>query len=334
MVLSKRSRRWTMACLFRVFLLLILIVAIGLVELASRLRSQEEPLTIESSLDRDDFRGARDVPIINSKRSRQQVKVYYSTSRRDRYGGALQDMLFAHAYSYQRKAEYGGACGNEDRTPQHRQLIQELGLFRELKFACPAFNNSQVSPILQREVYYLQDTAIWTPEWVDYIRSKVKYPPRDNNVFHMAVHIRRGDVNLCDSELNFRYLPNAHYLQLIQDYMPNKKNVKVTIFSEPDDHALEPWTDFTSKNYTLQLGTDISSVWKSLMMADILIMSKSSFSLVPAMLNRHGTIVYTPFWHEPLQHWKIVSDAQIEASRVEMKRLEKQKCNWKGVHSH
>jgi hypothetical protein len=43
----------------------------------------------------------------------------------------------------------------------------------------------------------------------------------------------------------------------------------------------------------------------SLANADILIMSKSSFSYIGAVLNTSGLVIYQQFWHEPLSRWKI-----------------------------
>jgi len=42
--------------------------------------------------------------------------------------------------------------------------------------------------------------------------------------------------------------------------------------------------------------------------ADALVMSRSSYSYVAAILNANGIVVYHPFWHSPLKEW-LVSDA-------------------------
>jgi hypothetical protein len=55
----------------------------------------------------------------------------------------------------------------------------------------------------------------------------------------MVVHIRRGDVDLCDQDLEFRYLPNSHYAHLIQEF--SDKDMEVSVYSEPK--STEPWND-------------------------------------------------------------------------------------------
>ena len=39
--------------------------------------------------------------------------------------------------------------------------------------------------------------------------------------------------------------------------------------------------------------------------ADILVMSKSSFSYLAAILNVTGIVLYHPFWHYPLADWLV-----------------------------
>ena len=47
---------------------------------------------------------------------------------------------------------------------------------------------------LQRELYTKDDTRIFIPEYLDYLRSKVTYPKKIPDVFTVAVHVKRGKV--------------------------------------------------------------------------------------------------------------------------------------------
>ena len=47
-------------------------------------------------------------------------------------------------------------------------------------------------------------------------------------------------------------------------------------------------------------------------LTNVLILSKSSFSLVPALFNPN-TVVYTPFWHQPLANWTVVPQSLVDA---------------------
>jgi hypothetical protein len=115
-----------------------------------------------------------------------------------------------------------------------------------------------------------------------------------------------------------RYLPNTHYLKLIERYNTQNES-RVQIFSEST--SFESFDVFRERGYHVVLDGDIGDVWKGILTSDIAILSKSSFSLVPALMSK-GTIVYTPFWHPPLPNWDIVDDVFLNETNVEFRRLE------------
>jgi hypothetical protein len=285
----------------------------------------------------------------NNKHQYNHDTVLYTYARDDRSGAAIQDMLFAHAFAFSKNVTYGGACADEPSpkksslTPaqilehhkDQQNVIQMLGLQDALPFACPKDAAERGGGIIMnRKDYYQQDTKIWSREWVKHIQSLVTYPtitpPRRTAALQVAVHIRRGDVTPCRNAN--RYLPNSYYLNILDAYLPPKNNddetyYEVSIYSNAD--LFEGWEPFVKRNYSLNLDTDALDVWKAFMTADIFIMSKSSMSLVPAMLNRKNdgsssTIFYTPFWHQPLDDWIVVPSNLLEAIEPEMERLRRQ----------
>ena len=280
-------------------------------------------------------------------------RVFFSQARTDRSGAVLQDMLLAHAYAFQQNQTYGGACAtdaakqrDEETTQQQQQqdhwrMIEALGLRHVLKFACPTTDpqlasSSSSSIIIDRHLYTRFGTRIWTPEWLQHIRSQQQpqqevvdqYDTSTTNIRgkrSVVAHIRRGDVDLCDPQTSDRYLTNQHYLNLLAMYADNTKDA-VTIFSE--QKSTESWEDFRQHQsyYNLQLDQPPVEAWKAMMQADVLILSKSSFSIVPALFNRHGVVVYTPFWVQPLPHWRVVDDDTDRAARRAALRLRHQLC--------
>mmetsp|Transcript_9704 Transcript_9704/g.17669 ORF Transcript_9704/g.17669 Transcript_9704/m.17669 type:complete len:318 (-) Transcript_9704:47-1000(-) len=263
-------------------------------------------------------------PESNPDKDFTPVKIY-SNARPDRSGAFLQDMLFAHAYAFSKNYTYGGCCeSGEPATYRNdvQKLIDVLGLQNVLRFACPG-PSDESAQIVDRLVYYNQDTGVWTHQWLSHMQNLVHYntsmPP-----LPMAIHIRRGDVDVCDTDNGFRYLPNSHYLRLIDMYRPSP-NTPVHIFSETT--SSESWDDFRrDENIFLELDAPIEKVYVALATAEILVMSKSSFSLNVGMLNNHQ-VIYTPFWHKPLQHWNIVSPEIMSETNFEMLRLkEKMGC--------
>ncbi len=308
------------------------------------------------------------------------VQVFYSTTRKDRAGALILDMLMAHAFSWTLGRHYGGVCGPlYPNANDHRRMIQVLGLQDELVYPmnplpCERFNGTNTNHnnmVLPRDVYMKwKDTAIFTPEWINYIRQRQqlptittrssyiksasrtrspsskspkriqKFPTHKPQEARMIVHVRRGDVTPCMGEY-FRYVPNSHYLHLIQQYITshNDTQYNVTIYSE--SKSFESWQDFHkfSENVsgccTLSLDGDMADVWRDMLGFDdrnarrVLILSMSSFSLIPAILADASTttVVYTPFWHHPLPHWQVVGLRETKEAERKTLWLRQTRCS-------
>ena len=246
-------------------------------------------------------------------------------------GAVIQDMLMCHAYAFKRNATYGGSCRGEvtpevqNKSAANLHLLKAIGLQDELRFACSRdFYSDKATrrTTIPRDVCYKEDTRIWTPEYVDYLKSHVKYPKKVPDKFTIAVHIRRQEVTPCLKP--FRgfdlYLPNSHYQALIDKYV--QPDARVVIFSQ--NKSFESFDDFRAKGYELKLDDAVTDVWKTIAVSDVVILSRSSFSLIPAVVAK-GTVVYTPFWHAPLKRWQVVDQKLSDRSHSETERL-KTRC--------
>jgi hypothetical protein len=258
----------------------------------------------------------------------ENKKIYFSLGRIDRYGASIQDMLLCHAYCFHHNVTYGGAClqsnNNQANMKIRRQLLESVGLQDVLPLSCPNKTAFPKSRIIPRERYIKNDTRIWTKPYVDFLQNQVRYyPPLSKQGSIIAVHIRRGDIDPCRAATRGydRYLPNSHYLSLIEKYSSSNSSSDrnhVAIYSE--SQSFESFEEFSRRGYTLNLDGDIADVWKGLVSSDVVILSRSSFSLVPALLAK-GKIVYTPFWHAPLDSWDSVDDALLNKTIAEFQRL-------------
>jgi hypothetical protein len=115
----------------------------------------------------------------------------------------------------------------------------------------------------------------------------------------VAVHVRRGDVKIGNAK---RTRPNAYYIHEISNARRDFPSASVTVFSQGKE---EDFSEFVSIGCALALNTKLDVAWRAFMQADVFIMSPSSFSYVPALLNFAGSVVYTPFWHLPLAKWRV-----------------------------
>jgi hypothetical protein len=261
--------------------------------------------------------------------------VVYSALRPDRSGAVILDMLFAHAFAYSKNWTYMGACDRSNRTGSHtgrngtvhpsthredaHELIKAVGLDKVLRFDCPP-DEAETSSIMAPKTYVTRNLKTFTSHYLEHVRSQVRYPPRRHGR-RAVVHVRRGDVTPCSYYSN-RYLPNSHYVDIINEILP--RNVSVTVLSESD--AFEsPAADFAG--HEVLIDSDLSEAWLAMMTADHVVLSKSSFSFVPALLNSVGNVYYTPFLKPKLPGWITVPRSIQSRSRARVRAMIHERCH-------
>jgi hypothetical protein len=272
------------------------------------------------------------------------VTHFYSLRRGDRAGSAVQDYLTAHAFSFHFHRVYGGACGPPEHPTEHagqRKLLRLLGLQDELPILdeCPVNDSSAI--LLDDPFLYFgwKDMDIWTPEWFNHVQERRRKTMDDRRGHNysasttqekdgrttMVVHVRRGDVYPCDYTLD-RYLPNSHYLSLIEKYRTSD-NQKIVVHSE--SRSWEPWSDFEDRipGVKLKLDADPLEAVGDILGADVFIMSKSGFSIVAALFSRASTIVYTQWWYHPRPGWVLVDSSLTMRSNAETSLLQRRCSN-------
>ena len=220
-------------------------------------------------------------------------------------------------------------------------------------------STSSTTRMLNRAWYIEYDTKIFTSDYVKYLHNLMMIEQRQRKqpqqqptasksstatttttTWTIAVHIRRGDIGPCRPRTRGynRYLPNSHYLRLIDRYSTPPKGAttttatttKVIIYSESE--SFESFDVFYQRGYDVILDGDIGQVWDGLLHSNVIILSRSSFSLVPAILSlTSNVVVYTPFWHEPLDHWDVVDETFLNQTDVEYKQIKKTQCPEMGL---
>jgi hypothetical protein len=282
--------------------------------------------------------------------------VAFSKCRLDWSGAYILDMLHAHAFAYKENITHGGSCvdvndpaieKNKHNVLQHsalhQRVIHALGLQDVLLpiYMCSPTNQSSHTVVDIHECFKC-NTGIWTPAWVKAIKSIMHYPCKGaetikselkhlpNNMLNVVIHMRRGGVSPCPHTTG-RCLPNSHCKRVMDHFLwPQKKHANnetkghnITIFSE--SKSFEDWNYFENiTNVTLRLDTDIEDVWNSMMDANTLILSKSSFSVVPAAFNE-GTVICTPMLLGPLKAWTKVPES-ISSQMAKEVELLKNTC--------
>jgi hypothetical protein len=271
----------------------------------------------------------------DGEKMNEQKKYNFDTSHilfhkyhKGKSGKIVEEMLMAHAYIYQQNATYGGCCGSKTvNTAVHGQLLEAIGLKDVLKFSCPNdFENDQHTrrSVIPRDYYTSNDVRVWTPEYVDCLRSLLVYPSKQYREYTIVVHMLRGDTSPCKPKQDgfYRYLPNFHYQALIDEYM--QPNARVIIYTSPK--SFEDMSVFRRRGYEVNTDAPLKDTWKAFVTADVLVMSRSDLTMVPAMVAK-GKVIYTPFWHHSLRRWKRVNKKIMEQTEKEIERLRRNMCH-------
>jgi len=136
----------------------------------------------------------------------------------------------------------------------------------------------------------------------------------------MAVHLRRGDVT--PHRYGTRYTPDTFYLAMINRIRLLLSNVDLHVFSDYfHDDEEETYED--GLGATLHLQEDITSDWAHFAYADIVILAKSTFSGIPAMLNTKCVIMPSSRYPKtiPLPEWLLVDQdtAHIQSADLDQR---------------
>lgn len=132
------------------------------------------------------------------------------------------------------------------------------------------------------------------------------------NMINIAVHVRRGDsVNTAR-----RFVKHNYFINVLDDiiiYLNSiGKQYFIQLYSEGNRRDLPEFEKFEKKGTLVyRLNSDHIDTLHHMVSADILVMSKSTFSYLPALLNKEGMIVYKPFWllpPKPLESKWIIAD--------------------------
>jgi hypothetical protein len=259
---------------------------------------------------------------------------YYTIARTDRTGSQIFDLLKLDAYAFKHNGTSGGACIDmvdfnqslpamkvfDQRLEQKKSMLRVLGLQDMAFFACPTQDDldAKRAVIIDHEVNRTEfgHNVLFTTEWHQSLQARStfsrQYPSRtlddeNNATLQIAVHVRRGDYDPCHPNTGKKYLPNKYYLGALDEYLPRictkDKTCNVTIYSEDPlsrrkKVPSEEFAPFRQLNYTttLDFTSTPEEIWRAFVQADALFVSRSTFSLVPALLN-HNQVIYPHGYH-------------------------------------
>ena len=236
----------------------------------------------------------------------------------DGFGSQLQACFSMIAYcnykgyKYVHKPFYH-MTHNEEKIGNFHDVMNKF-INIENKFpVIDSLTNEQLSRLHRfKEGFYVHGSLhpefFYTPEVLKIFRDCYYSTPKPNidhifekDLYHVAIHIRRGDVNR--AKYPSRFTSNGEYLV----YLSSPKftlNTIIHIFSEGKE---EDFKELKTKfpNIRMHLNTNIQETFHCLVKANLLVLSRSSFCYCAGLLNENkvdGHFIKA-WWHKPLKQW-------------------------------
>lgn len=223
----------------------------------------------------------------------------------DGFGSQYQRRIFSILYAENNNMEYVyrpfvKMAHNYDNDPK---FIENKETFINLK---PHYRN--IDDVQNQPVYVL-DPHVWdvnnnldyylqTPSFQKikdlFYEGKMSSRSGCTNV---AVHIRRPNA---DDIGDYGYHEDEYYMRAIEHIRDKYDGKK--LFHIYSQGKVEDFNNFLSEDIILHLNESVEDTFWGMVSADILIMSKGSYSYAAALLS-NGTVYYLPFWHSKSSKW-------------------------------
>lgn len=167
----------------------------------------------------------------------------------------------------------------------------------------------------------------------EHARKLSPFSKEYSSIFRIAIHVRWGDLLIGHED---RLLPNEYYIAAATKAIEilRKRNISFVcelhtelptasflvtpqhhgIKNRMQEYRLKKSVILTPEQYRIsdfevlphlqkRINEDPITTLEALSTADLLIMSKSSFSYLAALFNQKGKSLYAPFWHPPMSDW-------------------------------
>lgn len=212
--------------------------------------------------------------------------------------------------------------------------INNISLSKLIDLKLTAQKNKTFTLIKIRYPYNINDAY---PQCYEILKSitPFNFPDNNSSIIRIAVHVRRGDLTFI-KQYSKRILPNHYYIRVMQQLSqiltglnlkyqfelytelptktftisPEQQGVSApiteSIVVDPNVSKIEEFD--VIPNLTKFINTDAIETMERMALAHVVIISHSSFSYLPSLLNQKGVIIYHQFQHSPLQDWVIADD--------------------------
>ena len=255
--------------------------------------------------------------------------IYTIVNKTDGFGSQLQACFSLIAYCVYNNSRYVHTPftkmqHNDANNPKFPQIMNDF-INIESKYSSiqkiSNYENSLVNGVqegyfvhgsLSPEFFYNDKVLTILREIYD-SKSKPDIPNYEPSKKNIVLHMRRGDVNA--SKYPSRWSSDQDYINLLRktienigkDENDNIANYEIHILSEGEPDLFKAITDIYP-DIKLHLSIDIQQTFHMMVIADVLIMSKSSFCYAAGLINKNRVVAnnLVRWWHKPLKTWSII----------------------------
>ena len=139
----------------------------------------------------------------------------------------------------------------------------------------------------------------------------------------VVAHVRRGDVHAVTEE---RWTPDAFFIGVFKEIRDIYPHADLHVFSSKSAQSEDDlvWKEYTDSGIHVHITDEFNTtnteqtitVMAHLMAADVFMMSKSSFSSLPALYNPN-CVLYTPWYHGHLKNYIVLpGNFSMEAAKA------------------
>lgn len=246
------------------------------------------------------------VPYIRGDKPLERRNVITNMSPPDGFGSQFQNIVAAAAYAELHGKQFlytpfRAMEHNYDNDVQFlakkEWLINFIGNFNLNPFKNLPITNYK--EFFDQNVTACANTAVLQKIRTIFRANKNKDNYLDSKYFTIALHIRRPNPH--DNRTLGTDTPDSFFLDVMQVLRQNlrDKSLKFHIYTQGDAAS---FTLFNSDDVMLHLNESIEDTFIGMALADLLLVSASSFSYAAGLLSE-GIVYYIPFWHAPLPHW-------------------------------
>lgn len=175
--------------------------------------------------------------------------------------------------------------------------------------------------VRQARTFYLRFDDLMTETILSSLREMNKPQIKEADLLFaagrpsVALHVRRGrDVSAKVDRLERlrRFSPDEYYFTLVERIRSVFPSADVHVFSSLEGvTSRSDFDEYAKRNMTVHFEdtVDVIKAWTNMIHADIFIMAKSSFSMVPALLNPNCVVCnMLSFDKRKLERWKTIEN--------------------------